>query len=90
MSIQNTHIFGQQRKVFCSMSLSRHVDYLLKNLSLTLNFIKEDRSTKSILKAATDCTALAAINWQDTTSCCFGQRLFESVCNQSDKHNEFV
>ena len=50
------------------MGQSRHVDYFLKNLGLILNFIKEGISIKDISKAATDCTAVAAINWQDTRS----------------------
>ena len=57
------------------MGLCKHVDYLLKNLSLTLKFIKEGISAKDILKAATDCTAVAAINWLDTRSSGFGQHL---------------
>ena len=48
--------------VFYNIGLSRHIDYLLKNLSLILNFIKKGLSTKDILKVATDCTAVAAIN----------------------------
>ena len=51
------------------------VDYLLKNLGLTLNFIKEGISSKDILKAATDCTAVTGINWRDTRFSCFGQHL---------------
>ena len=49
--------------VFSSKGLSRHIEYLLKNLSVILNFIKEVINTKDILKAATDCTAITAINW---------------------------
>ena len=57
------------------MVLSRHVDNLLKNLSLTLNFIKEGISTKNILKAATDCTIVTAINWRNTSFSCYDQHL---------------
>ena len=43
------------------------------------------------MKAATDCTAIAAINWRDTRSSCCGQHFLfiylKSVCNQCDKQN---
>ena len=65
-------------KVFHSMGLSRHVDYLFKNLSLTLNFITKSVKAKDILKAGTDCTTVAAINWRDTRSSSCGQHLLFS------------
>ena len=64
---QSKYLHIWPAKVFCTMGLSRHVDYLPKMLCLTLSFITEDISTKDILKVA--------INLKNTTSRCFGQHL---------------